>query len=45
MERKLGFKSFLLLALFIFMMVLGRNEYVIIAERFVRIICTSCIGI
>lgn len=45
MERKLGFRLFLLLALFALMMVLGRNEYVIIAERFVRTVCTSCIGI
>jgi len=45
LEKKLDLKSFLLLALFISMMVLARNEYFIIAERFVKTVCESCIGI
>jgi len=45
LEQKFDIKSFLLLALFISMMALARNEYFIIAERFVKTICESCIGI
>jgi len=45
LEKKLDLKSFLLLALFISMMALARNEYFIIAERFVKTVCESCIGI
>jgi hypothetical protein len=43
--QKINLKSLLLLALFIFMITLGRDEYFIIVEKFVKLICTSCIGI
>jgi len=42
---KIGLKSAVLMAVFACIMVLGRNEYFIIIERFVKLICTSCIGI
>jgi len=45
LERKINLPSFLLLALFILIMALERNGYFIIAERFVKTICESCIGI
>jgi hypothetical protein len=34
-----------LLILFIFMVMLGSSEYNLILERFVKVICTSCIGL
>jgi hypothetical protein len=45
MKWKIGPKSVVLMALFTCMMILGRNEYFIIVERFVKLVCTSCIGI
>jgi hypothetical protein len=42
---KIGLKSAVLMAVFASTMVVGRNEYFIILERFVKLICTSCIGI
>jgi hypothetical protein len=40
----LGFKIVLLL-LFASIVALGASEYSIILERFVKLICTSCIGL
>ena len=40
----LGVK-FLLLLLFASISALGVNEYSMILERFVKLICTSCIGL
>jgi hypothetical protein len=45
MKQKFNLNFFLLSAFFIVLMLLGRNEYFIIVERFVKLICTSCIGI
>jgi hypothetical protein len=45
MKQKFNLNFFLLFALFSFLILLGRNEYFIIVERFVKLICTSCIGI
>lgn len=45
MKQKFDVNFFLLLAFFTILMLLGRNEYLTIAERFVRLICSSCIGI
>jgi len=45
LKRKFDLEFVFLLALFISMVALGRNEYFIIVERFVKLICTSCIGI
>ena len=42
---KIGLRSAVSMAVFTCMLVLGRNEYFIILERFVKLICTSCIGI
>ena len=44
-ELKIGLKSAALIAVFTCMIVLGRDEYLTILERFVKLICTSCIGI
>lgn len=46
MKRKFDLKfKFTLLVLFVFMIILGASEYRIILERFVKIICSSCIGL
>lgn len=46
LNRIFGLKSkFTLLVLFVLIMVLGLGEYEIIAERLVKVICTSCIGL
>jgi len=37
--------KFLLLLLFVSILALGVNEYSIILERFVKLICPSCIGL
>ena len=42
---KIGLRSAVLMAVFACMLVLGRNEYFIILERFVKLICASCIGL
>jgi len=37
--------KFALFVLFAFMTILGSGEYTIILERFVKLICPSCLGL
>ena len=45
MKHKFNLNFVILFAFSVGLMVIGRNEYLIIVERFVKLICTSCIGI